>query len=148
MSGLHRIAAGDRSHSLARETADAADAFLIFDTGQRLLATPLEAIREVVPFLGLSSRVEDHAGLCGLTDHRGSPVSVYAIEEPGALADDARLLIIAREEGQGARGFPARRLATILHAQALPVPGGSPGAKFVPATIDGTQHSIRIHTLG
>jgi len=138
----------DRSRSLAREAAGAGNAFLIFDTGERLLATPLDAIREVVPFRGLSSRVEDHAGLCGLTDHRGAPVSVYAVE-PGRIVDDARLLIIARDEqGQGPRGFLAQRLATIISASPCPVPGGAPGAQFVPATIDGTAHSIRIHTLG
>lgn len=124
------------------------DAFLIFDAGGRLLATPLDAIREVVPFCGLSSRVEDYSGLCGLTDHRGAPISVYAIEA-GLAPEAAKLMIIARDEdGQGARGFLAQRLATILHAPALPVPGGSPGARFVPATIDGTPHSIRIHMLG
>lgn len=139
---------GGRSIAMATGKADAASAFLIFDTGERLLATPLDAIREVVPFRGLSSRVEDYSGLCGLSDHRGAPVSVYAVEA-GVQPDEAKLLIIARDqEGQGARGFLAQRLATILNAPALPVPGGSPGARFVPATIDGTAHSIRIHTLG
>lgn len=137
-----------RSLAMARGATEGTSAFLIFDTGERLLATPLDAIREVVPFRGLSSRVEDYSGLCGLSDHRGSPVSVYAVEA-GAQPDNARLLIIARDqEGQGARGFLAQRLATIINAPALPVPGGSPGARFVPATIDGTAHSIRIHTLG
>lgn len=131
-----------------RADATATSAFLIFDTGARLLATPLDAIREVVPFRGLSSPVEDPSGLCGLTDHRGAPISVYGVE-PGAAPDEAKLLIIARDqEGQGARGFLAQRLATIINAPALPVPGGSPGARFVPATIEGTAHSIRIHTLG
>lgn len=140
--------AAGRTTTLASAGAKSDNAFLIFDTGGRLLATPLDAIREVVPFRGLSSRVEDHTGLCGLTDHRGAPISVYAIEA-GLAPEAAKLLIIAREEeGQGARGFLAQRLATILHAPALPVPGGSPGARFVPATIDGAQHSIRIHTLG
>lgn len=150
MAALCREApeAGGRSIAVAKGKADATSAFLIFDTGERLLATPLDAIREVVPFRGLSSRVEDYSGLCGLSDHRGAPVSVYAVEA-GVQPDDARLLIIARDQaGQGARGFLAQRLATILNAPALPVPGGSPGARFVPATIDGTAHSIRIHTLG
>jgi purine-binding chemotaxis protein CheW len=150
MAALCREAteAGGRSIAMAKGKADATGAFLIFDTGERLLATPLDAIREVVPFRGLSSRVEDYSGLCGLSDHRGAPVSVYAVEA-GVQPDDAKLLIIARDqEGQGARGFLAQRLATIINAPALPVPGGSPGARFIPATIDGTAHSIRIHTLG
>ncbi|WP_066718251.1 chemotaxis protein CheW [Sphingomonas pituitosa] len=137
-----------RSIASARGEGGSTNPFLVFDTGERLLATPLEAIREVVPFRGLSSRVEDYAGLCGLTDHRGAPVSVYALEQ-GGDPDTAKLLIIARDqEGQGARGFLAQRLATIVNTTALPVPGGNPGALFIPATIDGTAHSIRIHTLG
>jgi len=132
----------------ARAGAESNDAFLIFDTGARLLATPLDAIREVVPFRGLSSRVEDHSGLCGLADHRGAPLSVYGVE-PGVQPEEAKLLIIARDrEGRGARGFLAQRLATIIHAPSLPVPGGSASARFVPATIAGAAHSIRIHTLG
>lgn len=124
------------------------NAFLVFDTGARLLATALDRIREVVPFAGLSSRVEDASGLCGIGDHRGAPVSVYTTE-PGARASDAKLLIIARcGDGEAARGFLAHRLATIVNAAPCPVPGGSPGAQFVPATIDGAAHSIRIHTLG
>jgi len=130
------------------KASGAKDAFLIFDTGERLLATPLDGIREVVPFRGLSSRVEDYSGLCGLSDHRGAPVSVYGVDA-GADPADAKLLIIARDaEGQGARGFLAQRLATIINTPSLPVPGGSPGARFVPAMIDGTAHSIRIHLLG
>ncbi|OAN62756.1 chemotaxis protein CheW [Sphingomonas sp. TDK1] len=150
MAALCRQSAQNPERSLAAErgSADVTSAFLIFDTGERLLATPLDAIREVVPFHGLSSRVEDYSGLCGLSDHRGAPVSVYAVE-PGGDPEAAKLLIIARdEEGQGPRGFLAQRLATIINAPALPVPGGSPGARFVPATIEGTAHSIRIHTLG
>lgn len=140
--------ADGRAAGVSREGAASNNAFLVFDTGAKLLATPLDAIREVVPFRGLSSRVEDFSGLCGLTDHRGAPISVYGVE-PGVRPDDAKLLIIARDtEGQGARGFLAQRLATIINATALPVPGGSPGSRFVPATIDGTAHSIRIHTLG
>lgn len=140
--------AGGGSIAATRNPAGAGNAFLIFDTGERLLATPLDNIREVVPFRGLSSRVEDYSGLRGLSDHRGAPVSVYAVE-PGSDPDDAKLLIIARgEEGEGARGFLAQRLSTIVNAAALPVPGGSPGSRFVPATIDGTAHSIRIHMLG
>lgn len=133
--------------SLVRE-GRSGHAFLVFDTGMRLLAAPLDGIREVVPFTGLSSRVEDGGGLCGIGDHRGTPVSIYTIE-PGSDAADAKLLIIARgNSGESARGFLAYRLATIVNAAPCPVPGGSLDAQFVPATIDGTAHSIRIHTLG
>ncbi|UYY78259.1 chemotaxis protein CheW [Sphingomonas sp. R1] len=152
MAALCRAAAASATQGAGNGQADGkgppANAFLIFDTGARLLATPLDAIREVVPFRGLSSRVEDGSGLCGIGDHRGEAVSVYGIE-PGMPAEDADLLIIAREQaGEGPRGYLARRLATIVNAPALPVPGGSPGARFVPARIDGAQHSIRIHMLG
>lgn len=148
MAALCRPATGaGQPGSLVRD-ARGGNAFLVFDTGARMLAAPLEAIREVVPFSGLSSRVADANGLCGISDHRGVPVSVYAMEAAAETAE-ARLLIIARgNDGEGARGFLAHRLATIVNAPPLPVPGGSSGAQFVPATIDGTTHSIRIHTLG
>ncbi|MHA6720507.1 chemotaxis protein CheW [Sphingomonas sp. RS6] len=139
---------GGKPAFLTRGAATGGRPFLVFETGERLLAAPLESIREVVHFNGLSSSVTDAEGLCGLSDYRGTTISVYAVD-PGALAPDtANLLIIARDsEGKGARGFLAQRLATIVNAEARPVPGGRAGEDFIPAMVEGKQHSIRIQSL-
>lgn len=136
----------DARGSLVRAAGDGS-AFLVFDTGGKLLAAPLDAIREVVPFAGLSSRITDSEGLRGIADHRGAPVSVYATDH--GAGDSAKLLIIAREtSGQGARGFLAERLATIVTTESQPIPGAVDDARFIPAVLGGKAHSVPIHPFG
>lgn len=141
---------GGRAAGSASRGGGAADtSFLVFDTGRRLIAAPLESIREVVRFGGLSSRVSDGNGLCGLGDYRGTPISIHAIDDTPASPELTPLLIVARDVGgKGARGVLAHRLATIVTGEALPVPGDRTGERFVPAVIDGTECSVRIHALG
>jgi purine-binding chemotaxis protein CheW len=108
--------------------------YVLFRLADRVFATPLNDVREIVRLTGLQSLPGTQPPLAGVLILRGTPLPVLDVREQGA-PDDGDVLVM--DVGPDTVGVAVDGVLAVLHADELPA--GDPPARTLPSYVVGVR---------
>ena len=108
--------------------------YVLFRLGDRVFATPLNDVREIVRLTGLQSLPGTQPPLAGVLVLRGTPLPVLDVREQGA-PDEGDVLVM--DVDRDTVGVAVDGVLAVLHADELP--DGDPPARTLPSYVVGVR---------
>jgi purine-binding chemotaxis protein CheW len=107
---------------------------VLFRLADRVFATPLNDVREIVRLTGLQSLPGTQPPLAGVLILRGTPLPVLDVRAQGA-PDEGDVLVM--DVGPDTVGVAVDGVLAVLHADELP--DGDPPARTLPSYVVGVR---------
>jgi purine-binding chemotaxis protein CheW len=108
--------------------------YVLFRLADRVFATPLNDVREIVRLTGLQSLPGTQPPLAGVLILRGTPLPVLDVRAQGA-PDEGDVLVM--DVGPDTVGVAVDGVLAVLHADELP--DGDPPARTLPSYVVGVR---------
>lgn len=113
--------------------------FVLFRLGERVFATELDDVREIVRLQGLERLPGTQPPLAGVLTLRGTPLPVLDVRAAGAPDDAGDVLVLA--EGDGTVGVAVDAVAAVLHPDELPE-AAAPASRALPPYVVGVRNGV------